>query len=393
VQALLENPFTEFVYFYKNLNASFTADEDDAYHVFARRCRSAGVLTEDCAEPDIVFDHLVFTRTRTTDGFYRFDVVALTAENPVGAVLGSVAPVNPFGLPNAPGPVTVLDAADPRRDPSALSDLAAELGAGSRSVVETEPSTEVGIERWFTPAENATYPYPYERFAAEMDDADSADLMVVPTPSGDEGDVRGGHGSPDITQSRATLMVSGRGARRAPLDPLLEQALEIKHVDIAPTVASVLGVRANSVGRYLNNGTAVDNPDAEPALLLRQDGKVLHDLLEPKVNTFVVVIDEGVDLGLEQVEAQGLVAHAAEHLGEVPRLVREVRGLRRLRRAGDLRAWRAQRGRCPRAPDAAGADGLRGEGRAGRARRGGVSAIVGRHMAADKQATLQAREP
>src|SRR4029453_7288096 len=68
-------------------------------------------------------------------------------------------------------------------------------------------------------------------------------------------------------------------------------ALEIKHVDIAPTVAKVLGVAPNAVARYLNNGTTADNPDAEPALLRRQDGKVLHDLLETKVNTFVVVID------------------------------------------------------------------------------------------------------
>src|SRR6185436_18233748 len=59
----------------------------------------------------------------------------------------------------------------------------------------------------------------------------------------------------------------------------------------APTVASVLGVAPNAVARYLNNGTAADNPDAEPALLARQDGKVLEDLLAPKVNTFVVVID------------------------------------------------------------------------------------------------------
>ncbi len=291
IQALLENPFTDLVYFYKNLNGSLARDQDDAYHVFARRCRVRTTLAESCAVADLVFDHLVFTRTARSDGFFDFTVTALTAENPVGAVLPAVPPVNPFGAPNGPGPVVVVDADDPRRDPSALADLASEIAAASLSVTETDPATEAGVVRHFVPPEHATYPYPYERLAAELDDADSADIIMNPTPAGDEGDVRGGHGALDITQSRSTLLVSGRGARRTPLDPDLERALEIKHVDIAPTVAKVLGVAPNAVARYLNNGTAADNPDAEPALLARQDGKVLHELLEPKVNTFVVVID------------------------------------------------------------------------------------------------------
>src|SRR6185369_1833151 len=126
---------------------------------------------------------------------------------------------------------------------------------------------------------------------AELDDADSADILVNPVPSGDEGDVRGGHGALDVTQSRSTLLVSGRGARRKPVAQNDERAMEIKHVDVAPTVAKVLGVSPNAVARYLNDGTAADNPDAVPALLARQDGKPLDDLLAPKVNTFVVVID------------------------------------------------------------------------------------------------------
>src|SRR5215203_5506666 len=59
IQALLENPFTDLVYFYKNLNGSLVADEDDAYHVFARRCGMRTTLTEACAASDLVFDHVV----------------------------------------------------------------------------------------------------------------------------------------------------------------------------------------------------------------------------------------------------------------------------------------------------------------------------------------------
>jgi predicted AlkP superfamily pyrophosphatase or phosphodiesterase len=294
LQAVLENPFTDLVYFYKNLNGSLTVDQDDAYHVLARRCRNRATLAEDCAASDIVFDHLVFTRTPSPDGTYTYDVVGLTAENPVGTVLPAVPPVNPFGLPNGPGAVTVPDAADPRRDPGALATLADEVAAASDSLTESSPGSEAGVVRHFIPPERTTYPYPYERLAAELDDSDSPDIIVNPTPAGDEGDVRGGHGSLDVTQSRATLLVSGRGARRKPLDPMDELGMATRHVDVAPTVARVLGVSENAVARYLNDGTATDNLAAPPGLLARQDGKVLNDLLEPRVTTFVVVVD-GLD--------------------------------------------------------------------------------------------------
>lgn len=293
VQALLENPFTDFVYFYKNLNGSLAADEDDAYHVLARRCRVRATLAEDCAPADLVFDHLTFTRTAMPDGGFAYEVVSLTAENPVGTVLPSVPPVNPFGLPNGPGPVTVSDADDPRRDPSALATLAEETGAASRALTETAGS-EAGVVRHFIPPERTTYPYAYERLSAALDDADSPDLVLHPTPAGDEGEVRGGHGALGVTQSRATLLVSGRGARRRPLDAATERALGARHVDVAPTVARVLGVPPTAVGQYLNNGGTAENPGAEPALLRRQDGKVLHELLETRVSTFVVVVD-GLD--------------------------------------------------------------------------------------------------
>ena len=288
LQAILENPRTDLVAFYKNLNGSLGADEDDAYHVLARRCGSRAVLVEDCDSGEVVFDHLVFTRTASPDGGYVYDVLALTAESPVGTVL-PVTPLNPFGDPAGPGPVAVADADDPRRDPGALATLAGETGAASRAVDETAVAG-VAVVRPFLPPERVTYPYPYERLAAALDDADAGDLLVSTTPSG-ETSVRGNHGALDVTQSRATLVVSGRGARRTPLDPDDERALAIKHVDVAPTVAHVLGVPAHVAGRLLNGGDAAANPAADPPLLARQDGKVLHALLEPRVNTFVVVVD------------------------------------------------------------------------------------------------------
>ena len=132
LQALLESANVDLVAFYKNLNDSLAADEDDAYHVFARRCGSRGVLTEDCDPAEIVFDHLVFTRTATSDGGFAFDVVALTAENPVGTAL-ELAPVNPFGEPSAP---------DPSRRPTATTRAA--IRARSRvSPTSSRPRTQL----------------------------------------------------------------------------------------------------------------------------------------------------------------------------------------------------------------------------------------------------------
>jgi predicted AlkP superfamily pyrophosphatase or phosphodiesterase len=289
VQAILENPRTDMILFYKNLNESLSADEDDAYHVYARRCGERATLVEDCAPADVVFDHLTFVRTATSDGRYVYDLLDLTTEQPVGTI-AAIAPVNPFGAPNGPGAVTVADPNDPRRDPSALATFADEVVAASQSVTETAPATEAGVVRSFVPPERVTYPYPYERLTAALDDADSGDIMITPRPAG-ETSVPGNHGALDITQSRATLIVSGRGARRTPLDPAEERTLAIKHVDIAPTVARILGVPPHPAGRHLNAGDAAANPAAPPPLLLRQDGAPLAGLLEPRVSTFVVVVD------------------------------------------------------------------------------------------------------
>src|SRR6185295_5146742 len=98
------------------------------------------------------------------DGFYSYDVLSLTVENPVGTIVAT-PPVNPFGAPNGPGTVTVPDASDPPRDPSALPDFAAEIAAASQTTTETTPASEAGVLRAFNPPEHVTYPYPYERLA------------------------------------------------------------------------------------------------------------------------------------------------------------------------------------------------------------------------------------
>ena len=287
LDALLESPNVDQVVLYKNLNRSTAVDEDDAYHLFARRCGIRTTLVEDCADADVVYDHVVFQRHPTTDGRYAYEILAVTAERPVGTAL-AIPGVNPLGAPHGPGPVSVADRDDPRRDPRALATLADEIAAGSQQVDESGEAT-VGVVRDFTPPEHTTYPNAYERLSVVFDDSDAPDLYYVPTPSG--ASPRGTHGALSVTQSRTTLLVSGRGARRTPLDPAEEAAAEIHNVDVAPTVAKVLGIPEHTAARYLNDGGAAENPAAAPARLLRQDGKPVDALLEPRVNTFVIVLD------------------------------------------------------------------------------------------------------
>ncbi|HEY7875680.1 MAG TPA: hypothetical protein VIG64_11230, partial [Actinomycetota bacterium] len=69
--------------------------------------------------------------------------------------------------------------------------------------------------------------------------------MIVPANTADRGGP-GAHGHLGLPQSRTTLLLSGRGARRSPLSRKTEARLRIKNVDIAPTVARALGVNPYS---------------------------------------------------------------------------------------------------------------------------------------------------
>jgi hypothetical protein len=104
---------------------------------------------------------------------------------------------------------------------------------------------------------------------AEFDSPRSGDFAIVPCNTCDRGS-RGAHGHPGVVQSRATLLLSGRGARRSPLSADEEAALRVQHVDIAPTVAKALGVdtyfadtgQRYSSGRTVRRSTACWSPSS-----------------------------------------------------------------------------------------------------------------------------------
>jgi predicted AlkP superfamily pyrophosphatase or phosphodiesterase len=165
----------------------------------------------------------------------------------------------------------------------ALPTYEKERAASPRTVDDTgEPRNLVGRK-------HVTYPYAYERIVAEFDSGRSGDFVIVPLNTADRGGP-GAHGHLGVSQSRTTLLVAGRAARRSPLSAGAEKKLDTKNVDIAPTVAKALGVN-----RYFADtekpGTWLNGKKGKKPLLERQDGRVLDELLEPVFNTFVVSVD------------------------------------------------------------------------------------------------------
>lgn len=109
----------------------------------------------------------------------------------------------------------------------------------------------------------ATYPDLLQRVAQLFDDRHAPDFVYIPFPGGDPNHPgAGSHGIPDITQSRAPLIMAGPG-----ILPGTRVDMPVKNVDVAPTVAEFLGI-APIVGRNAAGAPAVQ-------LLRWQDGHSL----------------------------------------------------------------------------------------------------------------------
>src|SRR5207244_5751795 len=127
-----------------------------------------------------------------------------------------------------------------RRDVAAFTPLAEEL-AGRRPANATN-----------------SYPYAYASVAQLFEDPRAPDLAVVHTPAHnweERGGHRGEHGSLDLVQSRAPLVLSGAGVRK-----LGRIEAHARMVDVAPTLAALAGVEPH-----------------DGSLLRRQDGRVLSE--------------------------------------------------------------------------------------------------------------------
>ncbi len=144
--------------------------------------------------------------------------------------------------------------------------------------------------------EQNQYPYAYTSVAQLFEDPRAPDLAVVHTPAHnweERGGHRGEHGSLDLVQSRAPLVLSGAGVRRrGRIDA------HARMVDVAPTLATLAGVAPH-------DGT----------LLRRQDGRELTEVLHERERPERVVafLWDGTNAN---------VLHALAEAGELPNVAR-----------------------------------------------------------------------
>jgi predicted AlkP superfamily pyrophosphatase or phosphodiesterase len=139
-----------------------------------------------------------------------------------------------------------------RQDPSELSPLRAELA-------NVRPAQSANV-----------YPFAYDNAAQLFEHASAPDLAVVHTPAHnweERGGHRGEHGSLDLVQSRAPLIVAGCGVKRL---GRIERAARM--IDVAPTLARLAGV---------------EGP------LRAQDGAALDDVIEHAAKRVVAFLWDG----------------------------------------------------------------------------------------------------
>jgi phosphonoacetate hydrolase len=188
----------------------------------------------------------------------------------------------PEGAPGAPEAVVVTNACGAVR---LHPDGRHEVLHGRDPVASTDPMAFLPYERELADpgpdnARNA-YPDPGRRLLSLFGDADrSPDLVVVHTPRHwfpDEGGHRGEHGSLDVIQSRAPLLVSGAGVDAR---GLLDEHARL--VDVGPTLAAAAGVPLD------------DLVDAEGSAL---DGRPLTGLVAPGRRPVVGLLWDGAHCG------------------------------------------------------------------------------------------------
>ncbi|HEX7167966.1 MAG TPA: alkaline phosphatase family protein [Acidimicrobiales bacterium] len=124
-----------------------------------------------------------------------------------------------------------------------------------------------------------SYPNGYEQVAQLFDSPYAPDLCVIHTAAHnweDQGGHRGEHGSIDVVQARAPFILAGKGVRP---EGMVDRACRL--IDVAPTALALLGAEPGD-GTSLNGGRRAD------AFLARQDGEVLHALLDGEHAAHVV---------------------------------------------------------------------------------------------------------
>lgn len=176
-----------------------------------------------------------FKRLADGDGSLHFAIVEQIGTNPIG-----------------------------NQDPFALATIEEEQSAAAASgFAASDPN------RCFIEPHALSYPHAYERIAQLFDSPRGPDLIVGPKCYA-YGIQPGQHGALDVVQSRAPLAIAGPGVKCG------EFRLAARHVDIAPTIARLMGFPPidgrDASGRRAGARGAV--------YLKRQDGRALEEIVD-----------------------------------------------------------------------------------------------------------------
>ena len=218
-----------------------------------------------------------FVRHVDEAGRLRFEVVEVIGENPLA-----------------------------RQEPAALRSVEEEARAAERSGFDgADPA------RRFVAASEQTYPFAYERIAQLFDSPNAPDLVVSPEDWA-QGIQPGTHGALNVRQSRAPLWIAGPRVRPGAYD------LAARAVDIAPTALAACGFPRID-GADASGRTSSERGVAPDVLLLRQDGRVLDEVLSPggppARRLYVFLLD-----GLSHTELERRLAQEPEALPNLRRL-------------------------------------------------------------------------
>lgn len=143
---------------------------------------------------------------------------------------------------------------------------------GQQATDRFSPLAEEQATAWPDRTETS-YPFAHEMIAQIFDNPAAPDVICLHTSAHnweDQGGERGEHGSLGVVQARAPFILAGAGVRPLGLVPR-----SCKLVDVAPTVLALMGTAPHPEGVGLNGAPRSD------ALLRRQDGEAMFDLLDP----------------------------------------------------------------------------------------------------------------
>jgi phosphonoacetate hydrolase len=152
-----------------------------------------------------------------------------------------------------------------RRDDAGEFELLAVEGANPLADQSTDKFATLAEERAqpYPHRSVNAYPYAFEQVAQLYDSPSAPDLCVIHSAAHnweDQGGHIGEHGSIGLVQARAPFVIAGKGVRA---DGLVPRSGRL--VDVAPTIAALLGCTPHENGNYFSV----------------QDGVVRDDVLDP----------------------------------------------------------------------------------------------------------------